>query len=289
MNAALSNASASVAETWSTTPSRTVEAAGTTFAYRRLGSGGGLPLVMLNHWGATLDNFDPRILDGLAQNRTLFALDYRGVGASGGDAPLTVAETATDVLAVLKALGLARIDLMGFSLGGFVAQDMLRQAPDLARKVILTGTGPAGGPGINKVGAVSGPLILKGMLTLKDPKTYLFFTSSKVGRGAAKAFLQRLKERRRDRDKPITIAAFRRQLRAIEAWGNLPPQDLGAIQQPVLVANGDHDIMVPSANSIDMANRLSNAELVLYPDAGHGGIFQYHEVFVPKALKFLDN
>lgn len=277
------------AETWSTTPNRTVEAAGTRFAYRRLGSGDGLPLVMLNHWGATLDNFDPRILEGLAKDRTIFALDYRGVGASGGDAPLTVAEIATDILAVIKALGLSRIDLMGFSLGGFVAQDMLRQAPDLARRVILTGTGPAGGAGINKVGAVSTPLIVKGMLTLKDPKTYLFFTSSQAGRHAAKAFLARLKERRSDRDQPITIAAFRRQLKAIEAWGDLPPQDLGAIQQPVLVANGDHDIMVPSRNSIDMAHRLPNAELVLYPDAGHGGIFQYHEAFVPKALKFLDN
>ncbi|WP_428156544.1 alpha/beta fold hydrolase [Brevundimonas sp.] len=280
---------AAAAETWSTTPNRTIAAAGTTFAYRRLGSGEGLPLVILNHWGATLDNFDPRILDGLATKRTVFALDYRGVGASGGDAPLTIAEMATDMLAVVSALGLTRIDLMGFSLGGFVAQDMLRQAPDLARKVVLTGTGPAGGPGINKVGAVSTPLIVKGMLTLKDPKTYLFFTSSKAGRHAAKAFLERLKERRNDRDKAITIAAFRRQLKAIEAWGNLPAQDLGAIQQPVLVANGDHDIMVPSRNSIDMAHRLPNAELVRYPDAGHGGIFQYHEAFVPKALKFLDN
>jgi pimeloyl-ACP methyl ester carboxylesterase len=275
-------------ETWNTTPNRTVEAAGTIFAYRRLGSGDGLPLVMLNHWGATLDNFDPLIVEGLAQGRTVFALDYRGVGGSGGDAPLTIAEMASDVLAVIKALGLTRIDLMGFSLGGFVAQDLLRQAPDLARRVILTGTGPAGGVGINRVGAVSNPLILKGVLTLKDPKTYLFFTSSKAGRRAAKAFLTRLKLREQDRDAPISIAAFRRQLKAIEAWGDLAPQDLGAIRQPVLVANGDHDIMVPSQNSTDMARRLPNAELVLYPDAGHGGIFQFHEVFTPRALAFLD-
>ncbi|GLK50000.1 alpha/beta hydrolase [Brevundimonas intermedia] len=280
---------AASADTWSTTPNRMVDAAGTGFAYRRLGSGDGLPLVMLNHWGATLDNFDPRILDGLATNRTVFALDYRGVGASGGQAPLTVAEMAADMLAAVSALGLTRIDLMGFSLGGFVALDMLRQAPDLVRKVVLTGTGPAGGKGINKVGAVSTPLIIKGMLTLKDPKTYLFFTSSQTGRSAAKAFLERLKERRSDKDKPITIAAFRRQLKAIEAWGNLPAQDLAAIRQPVLVANGDQDIMVPSGNSIELAHRLPNAELVLYPDAGHGGIFQYHEAFVPKALKFLDS
>lgn len=286
MSAAPSNAVA--AETWLTTPNRSVAAAGTTFAYRRLGSGGGVPLVMLNHWGATLDNFDPRILDGLAKDRTVFALDYRGVGASGGDAPLTIAEMASDMLAVLKALRLGQVDLLGFSLGGFVVQDMLRQSPDLARKVILTGTGPAGGKGINKVGAVSPPLILKGMLTLKDPKTYLFFTASKAGRNAAKVFLDRLKERRNDRDAPITIKAFRRQLKAIEAWGNQTPQDLSAIRQPVLVANGDHDIMVPSPNSGEMARRLPNAELVLYPDAGHGGIFQYHDAFTTKARGFLD-
>jgi pimeloyl-ACP methyl ester carboxylesterase len=287
MSAAPSTAAA--AETWLTTPNRTVAAAGTIFAYRRLGSGGGVPLVMLNHWGATLDNFDPRILDGLATDRTVFALNYRGVGASGGDAPLTIAEMASDMLAVLKALGLGQVDLLGFSLGGFVVQDMLRQSPDLARKVILTGTGPAGGKGVNKVGAVSTPLILKGILTLKDPKTYLFFTASKAGRSAAKAFLDRLNERRNDRDKPITIKAFRRQLKAIEAWGDQTPQDLSAIRQPVLVANGDHDIMVPSPNSVDMTHRLPNTELVLYPDAGHGGIFQYHAAFVSKAGSFLDN
>jgi pimeloyl-ACP methyl ester carboxylesterase len=282
------SSNATAAETWLSTPNRTVAAAGTTFAYRRLGSGGGVPLVMLNHWGATLDNFDPRILDGLAKDRTVFALNYRGVGASGGDAPLTIAEMASDMLAVLKALGLGQVDLLGFSLGGFVVQDMLRQSPDVARKIVLTGTGPAGGKGINKVGAVSTPLIIKAMLTFRDPKTYLFFTKSKAGRNAAKAFLARLKERRTDRDTPITIKAFQRQLKAIETWGNQRPQDLGAIRQPVLVANGDHDIMVPSANSVDMAHRLPDAEWVLYPDAGHGGIFQYHDAFTSKARAFLD-
>lgn len=288
MTAPLSNASNAATETWRDTPNRMVEAAGTSFAYRLLGAGDGVPLVMLNHWGATLDNFDPRILDALATNRPVFALDYRGVGASGGQAPLTVAEMATDMIDVVRALGLQKVDLLGFSLGGFVVQDMLRQAPDLARKIILTGTGPAGGVGINKVGAVSAPLIIKGILTFKDPKFYLFFTSSANSRRAAKAFLDRLKERTRDRDKPITTKAFQRQLTAIKAWGNQASQDLGAVHQPVLVANGDHDIMVPSSNSIDMAHRLPNSELVLYPDAGHGGIFQYHEAFIPKALEFLN-
>lgn len=275
--------------TWKDAPTRTVEVVGTRFVYRRLGPPTGVPLVMLNHWGAVLDNFDPRIVDGLAATRPVIAVNYRGVGASGGQAPLTVAEMARDMIALIGALDLRQVDLLGFSLGGFVAQDMALKAPDLIRKIILAGTGPAGGDGIDKVGRVSAPLIAKGMLTFKDPKFYLFFTSSRTSRRAAKGFLARLKERKIDRDKPITMATFRRQLTAIEAWGKQASQDLGVVRNPVLVANGDHDIMVPSSNSVDMARRLPNVELVLYPDAGHGGIFQYHEAFVSKAREFLDS
>ena len=144
---------------------------------------------MLNHWGAVLDNFDPRIVDGLAASRPVIAFNYRGVGASGGKAPLTVAEMAEDTIAFIRALGFEKVDLLGFSLGGFVAQDIVLKEPDLVRKIILTGTGPAGGEGIKKVGAVSWPLIIKGMLTFRDPKFYLFFTSTANGRQAAKDFL----------------------------------------------------------------------------------------------------
>lgn len=257
------------------------------FAYRELGPHGGVPLVLLNHWGAVLDNFDPRIVDGLAASHHIITLDYRGIGLSGGSAPLTVENMARDVIAVMRRLGFATVDLLGFSLGGFVAQDIALKAPNLVRKLILTGTGPAGGTGIARVGAVSWPLILKGMLTLRDPKTYLFFTSTANGRRAAKYFLDRLKERPLDRDKDPTPRAFLRQLAAIKAWGRQAPQDLGQIRIPVLVANGDNDIMVPTSNSRDMARRIPNAELVIYPDAGHGGIFQHHADFVPKALAFL--
>ncbi|AOH87309.1 alpha/beta hydrolase (plasmid) [Sphingomonas panacis] len=278
----------SIDRQWINAPNLGIHAAGTTFAYRRLGAPTGVPVVLLNHWGATLDNFDPRIVDGLAASRPVYALDYRGVGASGGDAPLTVDEMARDMIAVIRALGLEQIDLVGFSLGGFVTQDILLKVPDLVRKAILAGTGPAGGEGIDRVGAVSWPLIVKALLTLRDPKTYLFFTSTANGRRAATAFLARLKERKTDRDKSVSMAAFRRQLTAIKAWGKQTPQDLGVVRQPVLVANGDHDIMVPTPNSVGLAARLPAAELVLYDDAGHGGIFQYHDAFVGKALAFLD-
>jgi pimeloyl-ACP methyl ester carboxylesterase len=272
---------------WTDAPTQSIDLAGTTFAYRQLGPATGVPVILLNHWGAVLDNFDPRIVDGLAATRPVIALDYRGVGASGGKAPLTVAEMAEDSIAFIRAQGFEEVDLLGFSLGGFVAQDIVLKEPDLVRKVILTGTGPAGGEGIEKVGSVSWPLIVKGLLTFRDPKFYLFFTSTPNGRRAAKAFLERLQERKTDRDRPITMAAFFRQLKAIKAWGTQAQQDLGAIRKPVLVANGDKDKMVPSSNSIELARRLPNSELVLYEDAGHGGIFQYHEVFVSKALEFL--
>lgn len=257
------------------------------FAYRELGPRGGVPLVLLNHWGAVLDNFDPRIVDGLAVSHHIIALDYQGIGLSSGTAPVTIDEMARDVIAVINELGFTTVDLLGFSLGGFVVQDIALKAPGLVRKLILTGTGPAGGAGIERVGAISWPLILKGMLTLRDPKTYLFFTSTANGRRAAKDFLVRLKERQLDRDEEPTPRAFLRQLRAIKAWGRQAPQDLGRIRIPVLVANGDNDIMVPTSNSRDMARRIPNAELVIYEDAGHGGIFQYHAEFVPKALAFL--
>lgn len=277
-----------------THPSRYIDAAnqfisvnGVRRAYRELGPRGGVPLVLLNHWGAVLDNFDPKIVDGLAATHHVIAVNYRGIGLSGGSAPVTIDEMARDAIAMIRALGHRQIDLLGFSLGGFVAQDITLKAPELVRKLILTGTGPAGGTGIARVGAVSWPLIIKGLLTFRDPKTFLFFTSTANGRTAAKTFLARLTERKTGRDKGPSPRAFLRQLAAIKAWGLQVPQDLGRIRIPVLVANGDNDIMVPTANSHDMARRISGAELVIYPDAGHGGIFQYHDQFVPKALAFL--
>jgi pimeloyl-ACP methyl ester carboxylesterase len=270
-------------------PNLSINVGGTAFAYRDLGPRGGVPLVLLNHWGAVLDNFDPRIVDGLASKHRVIATNYRGIGASGGTAPVTIDEMARDAIALIRALGFEKVDLLGFSLGGFVAQDVALKAPGLVRKLILTGTGPAGGKGIDKVGAVSWPLMIKGLLTLRDPKLYLFFTSTANGRQAAKAFLKRLKERKADRDKGPTPGAFLRQLKAIKAWGRQAPQDLGRIKIPVLIANGDNDIMVPTVNSTDLAERIPGAQLVIYEDAGHGGIFQYHADFVPKALSFLSD
>jgi pimeloyl-ACP methyl ester carboxylesterase len=261
---------------------------GIPFVYRDLGPKTEVPLVVFNHWGAVLDNFDPRIIDGLAKTRRVIATDFRGIGGSGGTAPLTVGEMANDAIGLIRALGFDKVDLLGFSLGGFVVQDIALKAPERVRRMILTGTGPAGGAGIDRVGSVAWPLMIKGLLTLRDPKFYLFFTSTVNGRQAASAFLKRLKERKKGRDKGPTPTAFLRQLKAITAWGKQAPQDLGRLRIPTLIANGDHDIMVPTINSIALANRIHNAQLIIYADAGHGGIFQHHVDFVAKALAFLD-
>lgn len=268
-------------------PTRRIDVGGVPIVYRDLGPRDGVPLILLNHLGATLDNCDPRVIDGLAVARRVIAFDNRGVGASGSTTPPTIAAMARDAVAFIRAMGFDSVDLVGFSLGGFVAQEIALTEPSLIRRLILTGTGPAGGSGIDRVTGLTLRAMLKGALTLKDPKTYLFFTRTANGRAAAKAFLARLKERTADRDAPIALSAFRTQLKAIHAWGTQPPQDLGLITQPTFVANGDDDLMVPTVNSVDLARRIPGARLSIYEDAGHGGIFQHHDRFVSETLDFL--
>ncbi|WP_214475798.1 alpha/beta hydrolase [Mesorhizobium sp. dw_380] len=270
------------------TPTRSVDVGGTPFVYREVGPKAGVPVILLNHLAAQLDNFDPRIVDGLAASRRVIAFDNRGIGASGGKTPSTIAGMARDAVAFIRAMGFEEVDLFGFSLGGFVAQEIVLTEPGLVRKLILAGTGPAGGEGIDKVTPLTIVDMIKGALTFRDPKYYLFFTTTPNGRRAAKAFLQRLTERHVDRDKPISLGAFGAQLKAIKAYGLQASQDLSAIRIPALVANGDHDRMVPSSNTFDLARRIPGAQLVIYRDAGHGGIFQNHADFVPKALSFLE-
>lgn len=269
------------------TPTLTVDVGGTSFAYRDLGPRTGTPVIFLNHLAAVLDNWDPRVVDGIASQRRVITFDNRGVGASQGKTPDSIGEMARDAVAFIRALGFDQVDLLGFSMGGFVAQVIAAEHPDLVRKVILAGTGPAGGEGIDKVTMLTYIDMAKGAATFGDAKYYLFFTGTANGRAEARGFLKRLKERTQNRDKAISIPSFRAHLKAINGWGRQQPMDLSRIPQPVFVANGDHDRMVPSQNSADLARRLPNAKLTIYPDAGHGGIFQYHAAFVPEALDFL--
>ncbi len=274
--------------TYRTAPTKTVDVGGTTFAYRELGPATGIPVIFLNHLAGVLDNWDPRVVDGIAARHHVITFDNRGVGASQGTTPRTVPAMAHDAVAFIRALGHDQVDLLGFSMGGMAAQVITEEEPHLVRKLILAGTGPAGGAGIDKVTAVTLLDTFRATLTRKDPKEYLFFTRTATGKTAAREFVNRLKERTDGRDKPISVTAFRNQLKAIHDWGTRKPADLGVVRQPVLVANGDHDRMVPSSNSTDLARRLPDARLTLYPDSGHGGIFQYHDEFVAEALAFLE-
>ena len=268
-------------------PTCTVSAGGVNFAYRELGPKTGVPVIFLTHLAAVLDNWDPRVVDGIAATHRVITFDNRGVGASSGTVPDTIEAMAKDAVTFIRALGFDKVDVLGFSLGGMLAQAIALQEPGLVRKLILTGTGPAGGEGIDKVTAVSNLDVIRATLTLQDPKTFLFFTRTPNGERSAKQFLARLKERTENRDKAISLSGYRAQLKAIHRWGLQQPADLSVIRQPTLVANGDNDRMVPTKNTVDLDRRLPNSELVIYPDAGHGGIFQHHREFVATALEFL--
>jgi pimeloyl-ACP methyl ester carboxylesterase len=268
-------------------PTETIDVAGTRFAYRQLGPSTGVPVIFLTHLAAVLDNWDPRVVDGVAAKHRVITFDNRGLGASSGSTPTTIEEMARDAVAFIRALGLDQVDLFGFSLGGMIAQVIAQREPQLVRKMILAGTGPAGGEGIDRVTRISYLDIARGLLTRQDPKQFLFFTRTPNGRRAGKEFLARLEERTSDRDEDISVRSFRAQLKAIHRWGKQKPADLSSIHQPVLVVNGESDRMVPSKNTVELDRRLPNSQLVLYPDAGHGGVFQFHEDFVKRALEFL--
>jgi pimeloyl-ACP methyl ester carboxylesterase len=268
-------------------PARTVTAGGVTFAYRELGPKGGIPVVFFVHLAATLDNWDPRIVDPIAKDHHVITFDNRGVGASTGRVRDSVEAMADDAITFITALGFTKVDVFSFSLGGMVAQALVMKRPDLVRKLILTGTGPAGGKDIDKVAGITYWDILRATLTRSDPKEFLFFNRDLAGKRAAKAFVKRLEERTIDRDAPATVEVLQTQLKAIRKWGRSAPADLSKVTQPTLIANGDNDRMVPSVLSTDLHRRIRGSELIIYPDSGHGGIFQFHDEFAPVAVEFL--
>ncbi|MGA6222059.1 alpha/beta fold hydrolase [Streptomyces umbrinus] len=268
-------------------PARTVSAGGVTYAYRELGPKGGIPVVFFVHLAATLDNWDPRIIDPIAKGRHVIAFDNRGVGASTGQVPDSVEAMADDAYTFITALGFDKIDVFSFSLGGMVAQALVVKHPALVRKLVLTGTGPKGGKDMDKVAGTTYWDMLRAALTRSDPKEFLFFNRDATGKPAARAFVDRLKERTVDRDADIKVKAFQTQLKAIKKWSRSAPDDLSTITQPTLIANGDNDRMVPSVLSDDLHQRIKGSELVIYPNSGHGAIFQFHQKFAPVAVEFL--
>jgi pimeloyl-ACP methyl ester carboxylesterase len=267
---------------------KTVEVGGTPFAYREAGPATGVPVVFLHHFTAVLDDWDPAVVDGIAAERRVILVDLRGVGGSGGTTPDSVEAMADDAVAFLEALGLTTVDLLGYSLGGMVAQVIVQQRPDLVRRVILAGTAPAGDHGPAATGAILQAALEKAGAQGKHPKHFLFFSPTAASQAAADAFLARLDERTANRDAPATNEAIGAQLTALAKWEQgASPAGLANVDKPVLVVNGDDDTMLPTISSFHLAQLLPDAELSIYPDSGHGGIFQYHDLFVTQALDFL--
>lgn len=275
--------------TWNTAPTQRIESGGESLVYRELGTEDGTPVVLLTHLGATLDEWDPAVVNALAEKHRIIAVGLPGVGGSTGKVAPSVKAMADAAVDFIQAMNLTQVDILGFSLGGFIAQQIALDHPQLVRRLVLTGTGPAGGRGIDRpTGAayVYGDM-LRGALARTDAKEFLFFNRDEVGKRAARDYLGRLGERVMDRDEPIALPAFRTQLEAIKAWGRAEPQDLSRIAAPTLIANGDNDRMVPSDLSEDMHRRIPDSTLEIYPNSGHGGIFQHGEAFTTTLLKHL--
>jgi len=267
-------------------PTRRVSAAGAEFVYRDLGSGELPPLVALTHLGANLDSWDPEVVDPLAEERRLILLGYRGVGGSTGVVRTSFDDAAEDVIAVIRALGLGRVDLLGLSMGGMVAQAVLERAPELVDRVILAGTGPEGGPGLTSLTGVMVRSILRGVVTATDPTALLFFTRTAGGRRAAEEYAARLKRRRSDRDTAVTLGVFRAQLRAVAQWGRRTVPS-GRFSAPALILHGDSDRMVPLANVAELPARFRDSQTRVFPDSGHGVVPQNRRAVTEAARLFL--
>lgn len=275
--------------TWATAPTRHVEVDGERLAWSELGRTDGVPVVLLTHLAATLDEWDPSVVDALSQRHRVVALELEGAGGSTGTVPDTVQEKADTARAVLQELVIERADVLGFSLGGFVAQQIALDAPELVPRLVLAGTGPAGGEGIDRStgGAYVYEDMLRGALARTDAKEFLFFPRTAEGKAAARGYLARLRERVMDREEPATLEVLRRQIAAIRRWGRQEHQDLSRITAPTLIANGDDDRMVPSILSEDMHRRIPDSTLLIHPNSGHGGVFQHHEEFTRALLEHL--
>jgi pimeloyl-ACP methyl ester carboxylesterase len=253
-----------------------VEAAGIEFAYRRFGSPAGTPLVMLQHFRGNLDNWDPALVDALAGEREVILVDYPGVGSSTGDPSSTIGETARRMIAFIAALGLDQIDLLGFSIGGFVAQEIALVRPTLVRRLVLAATGPKGAPGMHGwrediAAAARGESKPENLL-------YIMFAHTEASQAKGKEFLGRFMERQEGRDAPTSDAVRDAQYDAIVEWGipdHAALQRLTGIESPTLVIQGDGDLMIPTKLSHLMAGLIPDARIRIYPDAAHGFLFQY--------------
>ena len=274
-----------------TAPTQFVEAAGIRFAYRRFGKPGGVPLVFNMHFTGTMDHWDPLVTDGLAATREVILFNNAGISSTTGTVSASVEEMATNAAAFIKALGLAKVDVLGFSLGGLVAQALAGADPDLVRRLILVGTGPRGGEGMATLTPEAQAVF--GAIYANPDEVWLgaFFTPSEASQAAGRAFLKRFRLRTKGRDPAISEQVAPAQLEALAKWG--APRAgafdyLRGIAQPTLVINGSNDVLVYTVNSLILQQNLPNAQLILYPDSNHGSQYQYPTLFVADVTRFLD-
>ncbi|MDX3458552.1 alpha/beta hydrolase [Streptomyces sp. ME02-8801-2C] len=278
-----------MSDTHLTAPTQYVEVDGDRFAYRRWGKPSGVPIFLVQHLRGGMDHWDPLLTDGLAEGREVILFNGRGIASSSGTPRNRMEDMADDIAAVIRALGLEQVDLLGFSIGGWQAEEVALRHPELVRKLILVGTGLRGGdptmdPKVPEVATNAVPTV--------EDFLFLFFGRSEAAVEAGRAFWER-RHQRADQDPPSSLAVAQAQLEAATAYGEpLPGENpyayLNAITQPTLVLNGENDVMIASINSWHLAQNIPDAQLLIYPDAGHGAHFQYPERFLKHALQFLD-
>ena len=280
-----------ITHTHQTAPTQFVEANGTRFAYCRFGKPVGVPLVFNQHFTGTMDHWDPAVTDGFAKDREVILFDNAGVSSSSGEVSTTIEDMAANAVAFIKALGLKTVDVLGFSIGGFVAQEITLQAPNIVRRLVLVGTGPRGGQGMATLTPEAQQIF---GATYDDPDRLwlaVFFTPSESSQAAGREFLKRFRLRTEDRDPEVNERVAPSQLEAIVRWGaplDKPFVYLKEITKPTLVVNGGKDVIVHPVNSYILQQELPNARLILYPDSAHGSQYQYPNLFVRDVSTFLD-
>jgi pimeloyl-ACP methyl ester carboxylesterase len=273
-----------------TAPTQFVEANGIRFAYRRFGKAAGVPLVFNQHVMGTMDYWDPTVTDGLARDREVILFNNAGISSSSGEVPTTFEQTGANAVTFIRALGLKKADILGFSIGGMVAQEIALQTPDLVRKLILVGTGPRGGQGMETLTQAAGRLFG----ATYDPPEYVWlavqFSPSEAGQAAGKEFLKRTHLRQEGRDPEVDDKVSPAQMEAMDKWGVQREGSydyLKTITQPTLVVNGSNDVIMPTVNSFIIQQNIPYAQLIIYPDSNHGSQHQYPELFVRHVSMFL--
>lgn len=278
-------------QTHQTAPTQFVEVNGIRFAYRRFGKSDGVPLVFNQHFTGTMDHWDPLVTDGLAATREVILFNNAGISSSGGEVPTSVEEMAANAAAFVEALGLGKVDVLGFSLGGFVAQAMTLAEPQLVRRLILLGTGPRGGDRMATLTPEAQAVFGARYANPDEVWLGVFFAPSEASQAAGRAFLRRFRRRVADRDPEVGGRVAPAQIDAIGKWG-APRADafdyLREIIQPTLVINGSKDVIIYTINSYILQQNLPNAQLILYPDCSHGSQYQYPALFVADVTRFLD-